>query len=99
MYSAALTACDPETASDSTGLISLARPDVTIAVRQGATRCLVHEGYAPIWEFSLANNRRADICGLSQKGQLVIVEVKSGIGHCALRRTKMAGYDCPQSTY
>jgi hypothetical protein len=58
---------------------SQSRPDVTIAVRQGATRCLVHAGYSPIWEFSLANNRRADICGLSQKGELVIVEVKSGI--------------------
>jgi hypothetical protein len=56
-----------------------ARPDITIAVRQGATRCLVHAGYAPIWEFSLANNRRADICGLSQKGELAIVEVKSGV--------------------
>jgi hypothetical protein len=48
-------------------------------VRQGATRLLVHAGYAPIWEFSLANNRRADVCGLNPKGQLAIVEVKSGI--------------------
>ena len=55
-----------------------ARPDVTLAVRTGATRCLIHAGYAPIWEFKLANSRRADICGLSQKGELVIVEVKSG---------------------
>jgi len=57
----------------------VARPDVTLAVRTGATRCLIHAGYAPIWEFKLANNRRADICGLSQKGELVIVEVKSGV--------------------
>ena len=56
-----------------------ARPDVTVAVRHGATRCLIHAGYAPIWEFTLANNRRADICGLSHKGELVIVEVKSGV--------------------
>ena len=79
MQSAALATCDPDTALDLVAPTSLARPDITIAVRQGATRCLVHLGYAPIWEFSLANNRRADICGLSQKGQLVIVEVKSGI--------------------
>jgi hypothetical protein len=59
--------------------VAQGRPDITIAVRQGATRCLVHAGYSPIWEFSLANNRRADICGLSPKGELVIVEVKSGI--------------------
>lgn len=58
-------------------IASVARPDITIAVRQGATRCLVDLGYAPIWEFGLANNRRADICGLHHKGQLMIVEVKS----------------------
>jgi hypothetical protein len=56
-----------------------ARPDVTLAVRQGATRLMVHLGYAPVWEFSLANNRRADICGLSHKGELAIVEVKSSV--------------------
>jgi hypothetical protein len=57
----------------------LCRPEITLAVRQGATRLLVHCGYSPIWEFSLANNRRADICCLSAKGELVIVEVKSGV--------------------
>lgn len=79
MLASNLANSDVEVAQDLSGPTSLARPDITIAVRQGATRCLVHLGYAPIWEFSLANNRRADICGLSQKGQLVIVEVKSGI--------------------
>jgi hypothetical protein len=56
-----------------------ARPEITFAVRQGSTRLLVHAGFAPIWEFSLANNRRADICGLNDKGVITIVEVKSGI--------------------
>jgi hypothetical protein len=70
---------DPETVQETAVPTNLCRPDITIAVRQGATRLLVHAGYAPIWEFSLANNRRADICCLSQKGELVIVEVKSGI--------------------
>lgn len=79
MLASNLANSDVEVAQVLSGPTSLARPDITIAVRQGATRCLVHLGYAPIWEFSLANNRRADICGLSQKGQLVIVEVKSGI--------------------
>jgi hypothetical protein len=79
MPMSALAAPDSEFTSEAVAAIALARPDVTIAVRQGATRCLIHAGYAPIWEFSLANNRRADICGLSPKGELVIVEVKSGI--------------------
>jgi hypothetical protein len=59
--------------------IGRVRPDITIAVRQGTTRLLVHSGFAPIWEFGLANNRRADICGVGSKGEIVIVEVKSGI--------------------
>lgn len=79
MIAPALATFDPETAQEAAVATNLCRPDITIAVRQGATRCLIHAGYSPIWEFSLANNRRADICGLSQKGELVIVEVKSGI--------------------
>jgi hypothetical protein len=76
MVAPALILPDAEPAQEAA---TLCRPDITIAVRQGATRCMIHMGYAPIWEFSLANNRRADICGLSAKGELVIVEVKSGI--------------------
>jgi hypothetical protein len=68
---------EPDAENDAS--IVSSRPDITLAVRQGATRCLIHAGYSPIWEFSLANNRRADICGLSQKGDILIVEVKSGI--------------------
>jgi hypothetical protein len=58
---------------------SVRRPLVTLAVRAGATRLLVDLGFAPIWEMTLANGRRADICGLGPKGEVVIVEVKSGI--------------------
>jgi hypothetical protein len=79
MSAPALANLDADTTPEAGQLLPSARPDITIAVRQGATRCLIHAGYCPIWEFSLANNRRADICGLSQKGELVIVEVKSGI--------------------
>jgi hypothetical protein len=79
MSASAQMALAPEISPDVADTLPQGRPDITIAVRQGATRCLVHAGYSPIWEFSLANNRRADICGLSQKGELVIVEVKSGI--------------------
>jgi hypothetical protein len=34
-------------------------------------------GYAPILELSLPNHRRADIAGVSRKGEIVMVEVKS----------------------
>ena len=48
-------------------------------MRAGATRLLVDLGFAPVWELTLASGRRADICGLGPKGELVIVEVKSGL--------------------
>ena len=79
MPASAVATFDPETVLEKAVITNICRPDTTIAVRQGSTRCLIHAGYAAIWEFSLANNRRADICALSQKGELVIVEVKSGI--------------------
>jgi hypothetical protein len=55
------------------------RPDVTVSVRAGATRVMLQCGFTPVWEFTLANNRRADICALGPKGQLAIVEVKSSL--------------------
>jgi hypothetical protein len=57
----------------------LARPDVTVQVRAGATRLMLNCGYTPVWEFTLANNRRADICALGPRGEVAIVEVKSGL--------------------
>ena len=42
-------------------------------------RLLSDMGYRCIAEFSLKNNRRADIIGLNKKGVIVIVEVKSSV--------------------
>ncbi|KAF0117457.1 MAG: hypothetical protein FD128_289 [Hyphomonadaceae bacterium] len=36
-------------------------------------------GYAPIFEFTLKTGRRADICALGPKGEIIIIEVKSSI--------------------
>lgn len=57
----------------------ITRPDITAQVRTGSTRMMLQCGYAPVWEFTLANNRRADICALGTKGELAIVEVKSSL--------------------
>lgn len=46
---------------------------------RGAARLLYDLGYNAIPEFSLASNRRADLFAISKKGEIVIVEVKSGI--------------------
>lgn len=48
-------------------------------VTKGACRLLVDMGYAPLPEVSLTNGRRVDIVGLSKKGGLIVVEVKSGL--------------------
>lgn len=51
----------------------------TQAVTNGAERLLIELGYAPLREVSLTNGRRADLVGLNKKGELVVVEVKSGL--------------------
>ena len=60
-------------------VVSITRPEVTAAVTRGAARLLTDLGYAPLAEVTLPNGRRADLMGLSPKGEIVIVEVKSGL--------------------
>ena len=55
------------------------RPEITATVTRGAARLLVNLGYAPLAEVTLPNGRRADLMALSPRGELLIVEVKSGI--------------------
>ena len=50
---------------------------MTAAVTRGASSLLVDMGFAPFTELTLPNGRRADIVGLSDKGEIVMVEVKS----------------------
>ena len=60
-------------------LPGLSRPETTLAVTRGAGRLLTALGYAPLAEVCLPNGRRADLMALGPKGQIFIVEVKSGI--------------------
>jgi len=55
------------------------RPETTHAVTKGAARLLADMGYAPLMEVRLPNGRRADVLALGRKGDIIIVEVKSGI--------------------
>lgn len=55
------------------------RPQTTLGVTRGAARLLADMGYAPLLEVCLPNGRRADVMALGRKGDIVIVEVKSGI--------------------
>ena len=60
-------------------IVTVTRPEITAAVTRGAARLLVDLGYAPLSEVTLPNGRRADLMALSPKGDIVIVEVKSGL--------------------
>ena len=55
------------------------RPETTLGVTRGAARLLADMGYAPLLEVCLPNGRRADVMALGRKGDIVIVEVKSGL--------------------
>lgn len=56
-----------------------ARPEITRAVCRGASRHLRERGFAVVKEMTFANGRRGDIVALSPAGELLVVEVKSGI--------------------
>jgi len=60
-------------------IVTVTRPEITAAVTRGAARLLAEMRYAPLAEVTLPNGRRADLMALSPKGQIVIVEVKSGL--------------------
>jgi len=56
---------------------SLSRPEITLALARGVARVLSDHGLAAILEAPLANGRRADIMGLTARGEIWIVETKS----------------------
>jgi hypothetical protein len=59
--------------------VLLSRPETTAAVTRGAARLLTDLGYAPLAEVTLPNGRRADLMALGARGEILIVEVKSGV--------------------
>lgn len=65
--------------SDSVLVPAPARPEITRAVCRGAARHLQARGYAIVKEMRFANGRRADIVALSPSGEILVVEVKSGL--------------------
>jgi hypothetical protein len=64
---------------DATVIVAVSRPETTATVTRGAYRLLTALGYAPLAEVTLPNGRRADLMALGPKGEIFIVEVKSGI--------------------
>src|SRR5919108_4576046 len=63
-----------------TGLGCDGRQSVTAAdIARGVGRLLRSLGLASVTELSLANGRRADVVGISDKGEVWIVEIKSSV--------------------
>ena len=55
------------------------RPDITLAVRRGATRYLRQAGFVVATEMRFASGRRADLVALGPNHDIWVVEVKSGV--------------------
>lgn len=60
-------------------VLTFSRPETTLTVTRGASRLFQALGYAPLLEVGLPNGRRADVMALGPRGEIAIVEVKSGI--------------------
>ncbi len=60
-------------------VLTLSRPETTSAVTRGAGLLMAQLGYAPLFEVTLPNGRRADIMALGPRGEIAIAEVKSGL--------------------
>ncbi|MEZ5935433.1 MAG: MmcB family DNA repair protein [Alphaproteobacteria bacterium] len=58
---------------------SAIRPEITARLQRGVGRALVAADQAVLFELPLANGRRADVVALDHKGQVTIVEIKSGL--------------------
>ncbi len=50
-----------------------------LAIQRGVVRLLAAHGLASVTEMTLASGRRADVVGLSDKGDIWIVEIKSSV--------------------
>jgi len=60
-----------------TALLPRPASDPAAAITRGVRRYLADHGVQGVVEFCLANGRRVDLIGLSEKGEVTIVEVKS----------------------
>lgn len=53
-------------------------PDAAMLAR-GVMRVFRGYGFVSLTEFTLANHRRADVCALGPKGEILIAEIKSSV--------------------
>lgn len=70
-----MTSPTPSLAAPVDGRQSAAALDIA----RGTKRMLLAHGFASVAELPLANGRRADLIAISDKGEIWIVEIKSGV--------------------
>lgn len=79
-YGGTMTARDPSIPDFSLALPPDGRQSAAaLEIQRGVGRLLKSHGLASVTELPLANGRRADVVGLSEKGDLWIIEIKSSI--------------------
>ncbi len=57
--------------------MALTDPEIALKLARGVSRFLENLGYGTVTEFSLTTGRRADVFGVNERGETLIVEVKS----------------------
>lgn len=67
------------TLDNSHPLIDRRQSQNALLVRRGVQRLFINMGLATLPELSLASGRRADLMGVTRKGEIWIVEIKSSI--------------------
>ncbi len=70
-----MTLSDSDSAMPTDGRQSIA----ALQIARGTRRLLLAHGFSSLPELSLANGRRADLVGLSERGVVWIVEIKSSV--------------------
>ena len=75
-----MTAADDPVNSAGDAAWTDARQSATaLEIQRGVVRLLIQHGYASVTELPLPNGRRGDVTGLSESGEIWIVEIKSSI--------------------
>ena len=68
-----------QTHVDNDAVESAGRGQVAADIERGVTRLLIAHGIATVSELPLPDGRRADVVGLSDRGFITVVEIKSSV--------------------
>jgi hypothetical protein len=53
--------------------------DIAPDIARGVSRLLLDMGYSPLCELTINTGRRIDVVGLNKAGEIIFVEIKSGL--------------------